>query len=257
MAAKRPSIASLIRNAGKSEAEFIGAWDIVLKENDTERLIEFIGRINQPLKFEASDEEVMPIEDLEFETINWETEASIDAVLVKFHARHMRKLKWYITHPDIDSIGPGLRIFNCMGYITQHRLYRILAILDQTEVLSPSEWGLARELLNRSYREFREASALATGRWFESNLENLDPEEVRDQMSSLPTTIEKIADKVSALRDRVEERRAQMAVQPPEPYPTVRPPRYFGGDLMEDASWTHYWKEVGGLAQTLRHHVEM
>ena len=257
MAAKRPSIASLIRKAATSEADFIGALQDGLEENDTERLTEYLTRINQPLKFEGTEDEVPAIGTVEFEVTDWNEEAEVDAALTKFHARHMRKLKWYISHPDIESVDPGLRIFNCMVYFIQFRMLRVLKLLDQKEVLNPVEWGLARELLNRALREFREACALATGRWFESNLENLDPDEVKSKMTGLPATIVAFSNEIGALRDRVEERRASMAVQPPAPYPTVRPPRYFGGDLIDSNSWKHYWSEVDGLADTMRNQLDL
>ena len=45
-----------------------------------------------------------------------------------------------------------------------------------------------------------------------------------------------------------------LAVQP-DGYPLVKPPRYFGGDLLDQGSWKHYWGDVGTLADNLRQHV--
>lgn len=255
MAAKRPSIASLVRDAGASEAGFVTALDTVLKEKDTERFVEFATRLNQPLRMEDSEEEAAGIDTLEIDVSDFDTETIYAGALNKFNARHMRKIKWHISHPDIDTVGPGIRIYRCMARISELRLRRMIALLNSKEVLNPTEWGLARELMNCAYREFRDATELVTQTWLDSLFENFEHDEVRQRFSDLPNVVDSWADRLSALRDEVETRRADMAVQPPEPYPTVRPPRYFGGDLMAQSAWKHYWGEVGTLADSLRQHV--
>ena len=77
MAAKRPSIASLVRDAGASEAGFVQALDTVLQENDTERFVEFATRINQPLRMEGGEEEAAGIDTLQFQISDFETETLI------------------------------------------------------------------------------------------------------------------------------------------------------------------------------------
>ena len=256
MAAKRPSIASLVRDAGASEAGFVTALGVILAEKDTDRFVEFATRLNQPLRMEGTDEEAAGIDTLEIDVSDFETEAIYAAALNKFNARHMRKIKWHISHPDIDTVGPGIRIYRCIARIAELRLRRMIALLNSKEVLNPSEWGLARELMNCAYREFRDSTELVTQTWLESLFENFEQDEVRTRFAELPNVVDSWADRLSALRDEVEARRVDMAVQPPEPYPTVRPPRYFGGDLMAQSAWKHYWGEVGTLADSLRQHVE-
>jgi len=256
MAAKRPSIASLVREAGASEAGFVQSLDTVLKENDTERFVEFATRINQPLRMEGGEEEPAGIDTLEFQISDFETETLYAAALNKFNARHMRKIKWHISHPDIDTIEPGFRIYRCIARIAELRLRRMIALLNSKELLNPSEWGLARELMNCAYREFRDATELVTQTWLESLFDNFEQDEIRQKFSEFPNVVDEWADRLSALRDEVETRRVDMAVQPPDPYPVVRPPRYFGGDLMAQAAWKHYWGEVGTLSESLRQHVE-
>jgi hypothetical protein len=256
MAAKRPSIASLVRDAGASEAGFVTALGVILAEKDTDRFVEFTTRLNQPLRMEDSEEEAAGIDTLEIDVSDFETEAVYAAALNKFNARHMRKIKWHISHPDIDTVGPGIRIYRCIARIAELRLRRMIALLNSKEVLNPSEWGLARELMNCAYREFRDSTELVTQTWLESLFENFEQDEVRTRFAELPNVVDSWADRLSSLRDEVEARRGSMAVQPPEPYPTVRPPRYFGGDLMAQSAWKHYWGEVGTLADSLRQHVE-
>ena len=255
MAAKRPSIASLVRDAGASEAGFVTALDTVLKEKDTDRFVEFATRLNQPLRMEGNDEEPAGIDTIEIDVSDFDAETIYAGALNKFNARHMRKIKWHISHPDIDTVEPGFRIYRCMARISEFRLRRMIALLNSKEVLNPTEWGLARELMNCAYREFRDSTELVTQTWLDSLFENFEHDEVRQRFSVLPNVIDSWADRLSALRDEVETRRADMAVQPPEPYPTVRPPRYFGGDLMAQSAWKHYWGEVGTLADSLRQHV--
>ena len=100
------------------------------------------------------------------------------------------------------------------------------------------------------------ATTLATENWVESLLENCDQENVRASLAVLPDHINTYADRLSALRDEVDARRSDLAVQP-EGYPLVRPPRYFGGDLLDQTSWKHYWGDVGTLADNLRQHVSL
>jgi hypothetical protein len=256
MAAKRPSIASLVREAGESEAGFVQSLGTVLKEKDTDRFVEFATRLNQPLRMEGTDEEVPGIDTLDIVVTDFETETIYASALNKFNARHMRKIKWHISHPDIDTVEPGIRIYCCIARIAELRLRRMVALLNSKEVLNPIEWGLARELMNCAYREFRDSSELVTQTWFEALFENFEQDEVRQRFSAVPDVLDGWAERLSALRDEVETRRVEMAVQPPEPYPVVRPPRYFGGDLMAQAAWKHYWGEVGTLADSLRQHVE-
>ncbi len=254
--AKPQSIASLVREAGASEAGFIQSFDTVLNEKDVERFVEFATRLNQPLRMEGTDEVAPGVETLDCNSTDFETEAIYAEALHKFNARHMRKIKWHISHPDIDTVEPGFRIYRCIARVAEFRLRRMISLLNSKEVLNPSEWGLARELLNCAYREFRDATTLVTQTWFDSLFENFEQDEVRQRFSDFPNVVDSWAERLSALRDEVETRRGDMAVQPPEPYPVVRPPRYFGGDLVAQAAWKHYWGEVGTLADSLRQHVE-
>ena len=94
-----------------------------------------------------------------------------------------------ISHPELDSIAPGIRIFGCMGFMAEMRIRRVLALLNQKEILTPAEWGTARELLNRTYRHFRVATTLVTENWMESLLENCEQDTVREGLSPLPAMI--------------------------------------------------------------------
>ena len=254
--AKAPTIASLVRLAGKSDVDFVNTTSQVLEETDVARVSEFLTRLNIPLDVPASEEEARNPEDVGMHTPDFENEVSIAAAFEKYFERHLRKIKWHISHPELDSIAPGIRIFGCMGFMAEMRIRRVLALMSQKEVLTPAEWGTARELLNRTYRHFRVATTLVTENWMESLLENCDQDTVRESMAPLPGIINDVADRLSALRELVEARREDMAVQP-EGYPIVRPPRYFGGDLMDQTSWKHYWGDVGTLADNLRQHVSL
>jgi hypothetical protein len=254
---KPPTIASLVRLAGKSDVAFVNTVCEMLEEPDFDRLYEFLTRLNIPLAVEAAEEgEKRDLAALKMHVPDFATEIHLAEAFEKYFERHLRKIKWFVSHPDESSIAPGIRIFGCMAAMAEIRIRRVLILMGKQEVLTPEEWGTARELLNRSYRHFRVATSLATENWVESLLENCEQENVRASLAVLPDHINAFADRLSLLRDEVDARRSDMAVQP-EGYPLVRPPRYFGGDLLDQTSWKHYWGDVGTLADNLRQHVSL
>ena len=55
-------------------------------------------------------------------------------------------------------------------------------------------------------------------------------------------------------RERVEERRSELTVLP-EGHPPVKPPLYFGGDVLGRGPWTQYWKALNSKAHHFRESV--
>ena len=252
--AKKPTIASLVRKAGASDVEFVNIVCEVIQEDDRDRVLDFLCRLNLPLALPDSEEEKANIAEVGMYIGDFEYELFIAEGFQKYFERHLRKLKWHVSHPEQDSIAPGMRIYGCVAFIAEVRVRRVLSLLGNYEVLTPAQWGAARELLNRSYRHFRVATALVTEKWVESLLEACEAGEVREALSELPAQINVYADRLAALREEVEAARSKLAVQP-DGYPLVKPPRYFGGDLLDQGSWKHYWGDVGTLADNLRQHV--
>ena len=63
-----------------------------------------------------------------------------------------------------------------------------------------------------------------------------------------------IDEKVRLLEDyrkKIEERRAELTVTP-EGYPPVKPPNYFGGDLLGRGPWKQFWNNIDDRAHHFR-----
>ena len=88
--AKAPTIASLVRLAGKSDVDFVNTTSQVLEETDTERVSEFLTRLNIPLDVGASEEEARDPEGVGMHTPDFENEVSIAAAFEKYFERHLR-----------------------------------------------------------------------------------------------------------------------------------------------------------------------
>ena len=55
-------------------------------------------------------------------------------------------------------------------------------------------------------------------------------------------------------REKIEERRMQLSVLP-EGFPPVKPPNYFGGDLLGKGPWKQFWAVVDQRAHHFREAV--
>ncbi len=253
---KPPTLASLVRLAGATEESFIEGTLAILQEGDNERSVEFLTRLNLPRDFGLNPDGIPSLEGLDVAVVDWQTETVIIEGMEKFIERHIRKLKWLVNHPDVEAVNAGVGLYRSKCIMTELRIRRVLALLQQSEVLNPIEWGVARELLNRAYRDFRRSSSLLTHQFYESMVGSVEREEVRAALSPVPLVMKQHIARLAGLRDEVEVARQDLAVQP-EGYPIVRPPRYFGGDLMETMSWKHFWGEVGTLQDSMRQHVEL
>ena len=254
--AKPPTLASLVRQANHSEQAFVDMMLMVLGQGDVERSVEYLTRLNLPRTFEEAETDIPSLEDAEMAVTDFQTEVTITGGIEKFIERHVRKLKWLVNHPDVTAIGAGVRLYRSISIVTELRIRRILALMEKSEVLNPFEWGTTRELLNRAYRDFRRSTSLLTHEFFESMVAACAREEVRAPLEQVPAVLRGRVIALAALREQVEVARQTLAVQP-EGYPLVKPPRYFGGDLLETGSWKHFWGEVGTLQDSLRQHVEM
>ncbi len=254
MSENQQTIASLIREAAKNETAFLNTMGGVLEEDDPERIEEFFARLNIPRSAKADDTLVDKSELHSEPTISvttFQSEMNITDGIQKFLDRHMRKLKWHVAHPAIASARNCVRLYRAMSVVTELRIRRVLALLHTKESLTVEEWGNAREIINRSFREIREATSIVTGNWLDALMATCDQEEVRELLKELPEIISDIINMLKELRDRIEERRKQLEVLP-EGYPPVRPPRYFGGDLLDTNSWRYLWDEFSSMNNALR-----
>ncbi|MBN1335778.1 MAG: hypothetical protein JXB39_07435 [Deltaproteobacteria bacterium] len=249
----KPTLAAQVREAARSETAFLATLNEILQDEEPGRLEEFFTKLNIPRSSRTDDtlSEGGDTSETEVAVTTFEQEVRVAEGIQKFLDRHVRKLKWHVSHPTLDGVQNGIRLYRALAMVSRLRVRRTLALLESRGRLTVREWGVARELFNRAYREFREVTGIVTTLWVDALAAQNDREAVRNALSSLP---EMVADQVRAigeLRDRIESRRQALEVKP-DGYPAVRPPRYFGGDLLDGPSWKHFWGEVNGMADAAR-----
>jgi len=253
--AKPPSIASLVRAAALSEASFVATMTNVLDTEEPERVIEIFGRVNVP-KVYGEIVAGPDIHDVEVKVGDFELEAVLADGFNTYTDRHMRKLKWHTTHVSEESVVAVSNVYGAATIIAALRVRRVVALLGTKDSLSAEEWGLTRELINRSFRDFRELTKTLVNRWMPAAVEVINATVLSEGISHLPGVIRKRTQRFGRLREEIEARRSGIEVVP-DGYPAVRPPRYFGGDLMEDGAWKIYWDDLGALADSLEQSLEI
>ena len=260
MATKPPTIASLVRTATKSQKLYVENTCYILIEDDKERIIEYFTRLSLPRAWdpeqaedtaEWSQEAIDNVKDFAFEL-------ELMAGMTKYLERNLRKIKWHISHPGepdaAASAGAVALIFDMQGDFAAFRIRRLMQLMKNTETLSAQDWGTARELLNRAYRDYRSSVSLVVTRYLEALLGASEAEDAIAALQGYPQLMRKHTEILEGLRSEVEEIRQTLAVQP-DGYPLVSPPRYFGGDLLDSTSWKHFWGDVGTMSDSLRQHV--
>lgn len=252
--AKPPTIASLVRTATHSEEQYIINTTEIFAEHDSDRIIEYFGRLSLPRTWAEEkpgafgEESIASARSLQLEHAEM-------AGVTKYLERNQRKIKWHVTHPAMEGAESVALIFAAQADFAVLRIQRVLHLLPQIEVLSPQDWGIARELLNRAFRDYRQTLGLVTGRWMEALMETAeDHDAFVAAMSPFPSLIREKTALLESQREAIEKVRVELAVQPPG-YPVVKPPRYFGGDLLDNNSWKHFWGEVGNMGDGLRQQV--
>ncbi len=256
MADKKPTIPSLLRISAQSEAKLLECIRTILEEGDPERITEYFSRLNIPRSEPEAERVDDPQLPWEAGVTTFEDEARLAEAMSRFQERHHRKLKWHAGHPSLDTVDATIRIYRAMCLVIELRIRRSIALLSRAEVLTPEQWGMARELLNGAYRDFRSATQVISSTWPESLLGALDREEVKPHLEGIPQEIRSWTRRLGALRAQAEEARANLSVQP-DGFPPISPPRYFGGDLLDAGPWRSYLGELGGMADNLRQHMEL
>jgi hypothetical protein len=252
----KPTIAALVREAARSETAFLATLNAVLLDEEPGRLEDFFTKLNIPRSSRTDDTLSMDFEADEagITVSTFEKEVRVTEGIQKFLDRHVRKLKWHVSHPTIDGTQNCIRLYRALAVVSRLRVRRTLALLEARNRLTVREWGMARELLNRAYREFREATGIITTVWVDALTAQNDRGAVKTALTGLPEIVAVQVRAIGELRDRIETRRQALEVKP-DAYPAVRPPRYFGGDLLDGPSWKHFWGEVNGMADTVRNNL--
>lgn len=252
---KAATIASLVRVAAKTEAEFVQTIQQVLDEGDAERAAEFFDRLNIPRSIGLDGPPNAPSNKIQTDPASvttYENEREISAGIQKFLDRHERKIKWHASHPEIGGVQNVVLLFRCAVSVTDMRLDRLQVLLKRKEELTPVEWAIARELMNRAYLSFRNYLNLIAGEWIDAMQKTVSRDELSAALANVYELVDKTVRTLEEVRDRLEERRQQLTVLPGDPFPPVKPPNYFGGDLLGRGPWKQFWTGVANRAHHFR-----
>jgi hypothetical protein len=254
---KPPTIASLVRTAAKSHKIYIDNTVGIFVEDDTDRIVEYFGRLSLPRAWEDEETAEWPPEAVDTAS-SIAREHLLMAGITKYIERNVRKIKWHISHPGEGgaqaSADAVALVFEAQAEFAKLRLRRCIKLINESEVLSAEDWGKARELMNRGFRDYRTTVQLIANKYLEQLFSISEREEALEALAGYPQMIRKHTADLDELREQVEEARLASTVQP-EGYPPVAPPRYFGGDLLDSASWKYFWGEVGNLSDNIRQQV--
>lgn len=254
---KAATIASLVRVAAKTEAEFLATIQQVLDEGDGERAAEFFDRLNIPRatgldEGTANNAPLKKIPTSSNSITTYENEREISAGIQKYMDRHERKIKWHSTHPSIDGAQNVLLLFRLSIAVTEMRLERLNLLMAKKEELNPLEWSIARELMNRTYLSFRNYLNVMAGDWVDGMLASVSKEELGAALGNFYELVDQGVRTLEDAREGLESRRLALTVLPGEPFPPVKPPNYFGGDLLSKGPWKQFWGTVLNKSHAFR-----
>jgi len=255
---KQATIASLVRAAAKSEADFMSTVEVIFEEDGVGRIWEFFEKLNIPRSQGAEDDLAGPVPDLggpaSSKLYAFEDEYRISMGIQRFLDRHERKIKWHATHPSAEGIDNVVLLFRAAMAITNLRLARLRRLLETQDELSPDAWAAARRLMNNSFLSFRNFLALVAGEWIDAVQSTVPREELTKKLGSFYEIVDAQIQRLDKARDEIEVRRREMAVLPPG-FPPVKPPVYFHGDLLGKGPWKLFWQSLADRAHHFRETV--
>ena len=253
---KVATIASLVRIAARSEPEFVQIVEDVFAAADVERTAEFFDRLNVPRSTGAEElgGKIAEPTAVMLGVTNFLDERKIGYGVQRYLDRHERKLKWHAGHPSIEGTENVLLLFREAMFIIHVRLYRLQALLDNTDELTVTDWAIAREAMNRSYLSFRNFLNLAAGDWIDAVNAAVPRDELAEKIGPFYELIDNHIRVLEDIRGRLEDRRLQITVLP-EGFPPVKPPNYFGGDLLGRGPWKQFWNNLNAKAHHFRENV--
>ena len=264
---KAVTTASLVRAAARSEADFYATIHDVFEEGDMARVAEFFDKLNIP-RSTGADGGLFRLTrkpgETELHVTNLTEEHAISQGIQRYLDRHERKIKWHAGHPSEEGIENVLLLFREAMYVTNLRLQRLQVLLERTDELTPSEWAISREMMNRSYLSFRNFLQLTAHDWVDAMGAVMSRDELGERLKNPTPNDETVEDfyqlvdqqvlDLEAAREAIEERRIELAVAP-EGFPPVKPPNYFGGDLMGRGPWKQFWSHLNASAHHFRESV--
>lgn len=250
------TLASLLRVAARNEDDFNVTCQAVIDECNHERSEEFFGKLNIPRSVDGLkiNEPLVPFTVKEDQIGSFPQERAIGNAIQKFMDRHERKIKWHSTHPAMEGSGNVMFIMRVSATITNMRLERIHLLLSRKDELTTDEWAASRELINRAFLGYRNQLRHMANEWTDAMNLNLDPLEFAEQLGNFYELVDGQVRLLDGHRQKIEARRVEMSVKP-EGFPTVKPPNYFGGDLMSVGPWSQYWNNIIAKAHHFRESV--
>jgi hypothetical protein len=255
---KQATIASLVRTAAKTEAEFMATVESIFEEDEIDRIWEFFDRLNIPRSQGAEDELHGPLPDVGGPAVNklfpFDDEVRISNGIQRFLDRHERKIKWHATHPALDGIDNVVLLFRAAMSITNLRLIRLRRLLQTKDELTPIEWADARKLMNNSFLSFRNFLTLVAGEWVDAMQSTVPQEDLANKLGRFYELVDAEIQRLDKLKDDIEARRRELAVLP-DGYPPVKPPVYFHGDLLGKGPWKLFWQSLNDKAHHFREAV--
>lgn len=239
------TISSLVRQAARSEAEFLAVIEQVFLEEPVDRIAEFFDRLNIPRSVEGENlaEPLPPLEKASGAVTNYDDEKSINIGIQKYMDRHLKKLKWHAQRPTTEGSANVLLLMRQGMAITDLRLRRLYALMRTKDELTPDEWSTARDLMNRSYMSFRHYLTQLGGQWIDAALVTIDRTELEGLVGNFYELVDSCIRKLEEHKTKLESRRLELTVLPPG-FDPVKPPRYFGGDLLDRGPWKQYWNAI-------------
>ncbi|MFT4621758.1 MAG: hypothetical protein ACI8PZ_000410 [Myxococcota bacterium] len=255
---KVATIASLVRNAARSEQDFLDTVVEVFEEDDVDRTWEFFDRLNIPRSVGAEGGLHEPLPTIEnvacLKIWDYAAEDKISKGVQRFLDRHERKIRWHAGHPSLEGSQNVLLLFRASMMITNLRLRRLRRLMRSKDELNPREWSIARTLMNRSYLSFRNFLGYVANDWIDAMQGAVAPAQLATVLGTFYELVDNEVRQLEEIRDALEERRLEMTVLP-EGYPPVKPPNYFGGDLLGRGPWKQYWQAVNTRAHHFRESV--
>ena len=252
---KQATIASLVRTAAKTEAEFMSVVESIFEEDEVDRIWEFFDRLNIPRSQGAEDDLLGALPEVGGIAVtkrySYDDELRISNGIQRFLDRHERKIKWHATHPAMDGVDNVLLLFRAAMAITNLRLARLKLLLASKDELSPEEWSNARKLMNNSFLSFRNFLTLVAGEWVDAMTSAVPREDLAAKLGRFYELVDAQIQRLEQLKEELEGRRRELAVLP-EGYPPVKPPVYFHGDLLGKGPWKLFWQSLNDKAHHFR-----
>lgn len=241
---KVSTVSSLVRLAARAEEDFVQVTRGVIEDANFDQVSDYFDRLNLPraIVVEPGITELPYLAVLPEHIGTFEEEQVVSNGIQKFLERHERKLKWHISHPAPEGIGNVLLLMRAISMVTDMRLRRLHLVMRRSDVLTPSHWAIAREMMNRSFLGFRNFLSLLVD-WMDAAKSAIPMDQILSHVGQFHLTLDKQVQLLEEHSRRIEERRLDLTIEP-ERYPPVKPPVYFGGDLLGPGPWHQYWDTI-------------